>query len=264
MGCAWNDIVDMDVDCLVERTKNRPMARRAIPVPLAYCFTAGLLVIWAACIKQLVPQSTSSGSYAIPLVMLVMAYPYAKRVTNYAQVLLGVTVGFGVIFGAAMGNFDVLHMASQAIIAAVNAKDPQPLSNLLKDSRVLGLVLLYAVCVVWNVITDTVYAFQDVRDDQKLKLKSTAVRYMKRAKSVMSVLAVLQVGLLAKVAALLNGVSWLFMGSAVGGNAVTLFCLVRCVDLNDPKSCGWWFKIASLWIGSTIGVGFILQFIWEI
>ena len=240
------------------------MARRAIPVPLAYCFTAGLLVIWAACIKQLVPQSTNSGAYAIPLVVLVMAYPYAKRVTNYAQVLLGVTVGFGVIFGAAMGGLDVLHIASRAIIVAAKARDTQPLNDLLADSRVCGLILLYAVCLVWNIITDTVYAFQDVRDDKRLGLKSTAVRYMKRAKSVMSVLAILQVGLLAKVAALINGVSWLFMASAVNGNAITLFCLVRRVDLNDPKSCGWWFKSASLWIGSTIGVGFVLQYMWEI
>ena len=39
-GCSWNDIIDMNIDRLVARTRSRPMARRAISPVKALAFTA--------------------------------------------------------------------------------------------------------------------------------------------------------------------------------------------------------------------------------
>jgi len=286
MGCAWNDIIDRNIDRLVKRTNHRPMARGAISIPMACCFTAGLLVIWTSTLYQLVPSSIKLGSYAIPLIVLVIFYPFAKRCTNYAQVVLGITLGFGVLFGAAFGEIDILHTLFEAITAATRAKSILPLQQIVQVPQTLGLILLYAVYVIWTVIHDTVYAFQDFRDDKKMGIKSMAVRLRNHAKPCLSLLCILQITFLAKVALLLNdGRSsidsnypgklegfeikstknqWLFFSCAVIGNAVILAILIVKVDLSDPHSCGLWFKRSSTWIGSSIGAGFTLQYLAEI
>lgn len=282
MGCAWNDIVDMDVDKLVERTKSRPMARGAIPPSIAYGFTAGLLVIWGATLVPLTPPSINLGSYAVPLTLLVMLYPYAKRFTNYAQVILGITLAFGALFGAAFDGIDSLAILSQAVIDIAKAGDLTALKDAFDNRQVLGLVALYAIYVTWTVIHDTIYAFQDYRDDMKLGLRSTAVRLLSSAKPILSLLSIVQVLLLAEVAILLNNdtsipysrtvagfftsfigsmsTQWPFILSTVLGNAVILAVMIIKVDLSDPRSCGWWFKTGSTLIGSSIGAGFALQY----
>ena len=39
------------------------------------------------------------------------------------------------------------------------------------------LLLLYIGCVFWTLAYDTIYAYQDIQDDIKNKLKSTAILF---------------------------------------------------------------------------------------
>ena len=47
-GCTWNDIIDRDFDCLVERTRLQPMARGAVTLQAAYVFTVAQFFAWLA------------------------------------------------------------------------------------------------------------------------------------------------------------------------------------------------------------------------
>lgn len=103
-GCTCNDIADRDLDRLVERTCSRPMARDAISLRAAYMFTAAQVGIWLAVFSQLLPELWIS--YVAPLLFPVSLYPFAKRITDYAQVVLDITPVWGVLVGAAVVRRD--------------------------------------------------------------------------------------------------------------------------------------------------------------
>ena len=231
-GCTWNDIADRDLDRLVERTRLRPMARGAISLLAPYVFTAVQVGIWLAALSLLLPGRWPL--YAAPLLVLVWLYPFAKRFTNYAQLLLGVTLGWGVLIGAAVVELDGLGTGAGAERA--------------------GLAGLYLVYVVRTVIHDTVYAHQDVRDDMKAGIKSMAVLWLHWTKALVWVLFFVQVGLLWSIGIWMKAGAW-YHYVAVGENVVVLQIMVTKADLDDPHDCHWWFQTGSLLIGGTIAGG---------
>ena len=231
-GCTWNDIADRDLDRLVERTRLRPMAQGAISLPAAYVFTAAQVGIWLAALARLLPGRWPL--YAAPLLFLVWLYPFAKRFTHFAQLLLGVTLGWGVLIGAAVVGLDVWGTDAAAERS--------------------GLAGLYLVYVVWTVIHDTVYAHQDVRDDMKAGIKSMAVLWLYWTKALLWVLSVVQVGILWGIGIWMGAGAWHYY-VAVGGNVVVLQIMIIKVDLDDPQDCLWWFQTGSLLVGGTIAGG---------
>ncbi|KAF2187329.1 hypothetical protein K469DRAFT_705022 [Zopfia rhizophila CBS 207.26] len=100
MGCAWKNITDADIDRLMERTRSRHMARRASSVPMAHFFAAGFDGGLDCDIDSISPGAGRLGAYAV-------SYPYRKRVSNYAQVWVGNTLGWNVLLGSATAGFDV-------------------------------------------------------------------------------------------------------------------------------------------------------------
>ncbi|KAF2706179.1 hypothetical protein K504DRAFT_483928 [Pleomassaria siparia CBS 279.74] len=252
VGCIWNDIVDADIDKHVARTRTRPLPRGAISPDVAYFFALALLAIW-----------TRLSVYEVPLTAIVVAYPYIKRITNYAQVWLSLTLAWGTLFGAAIAGFDVL--------AHVSANISQP--SALLEPRICGLAALYLVYVTWSVIHDTIYAFQDYKDD---KLIDKALWLLSHTQVLLLVIACMTMGpelqgLPPASARSLRDVlalafialqyRWIFVLVAVLGNVVSLSLIVGKVDLGDSKSCAWYFKNGSIAVGSSIGLGFLLEFL---
>ena len=236
-GCSWNDVVDADLDRMVARTCLRPVARGAIS-PRAGSFFAILLgFIWLGILSHLLPRNLAQ--YAIPLIILVFFYPYAKRVTNYPQVVLGVTLSWGVFIGAA--------------VLEVDCMDAE------KGADTIGLACLYSVYTTWTVIHDLVYAHQDVQDDIKAGIKSMAIPWLNSTKTLLAALTVVQDACLAAVGMSINaGPSFHFV--AVGGNAIILAIMTWKVDLSNPQSCLWWFQTASLLVGASVVSGFCIDY----
>jgi 4-hydroxybenzoate polyprenyltransferase len=293
VGCVWNDIVDMDVDKKVARTRSRPLPRGAITPFAAYCVAAALFAVWIGTVALLLPDPVRLAVYAIPLTALVVGYPYMKRITNYAQVWLGFTLAWGVLLGAAIAGFDIIEHLSEAVGIATTTRNFDTLVSDVCDARVVGLTALHFVYVVWSVIHDTIYAFQDYKDDKKAGVKSMALSLSGKTKPVLWTLSEIQVLLL--IAATLSSVPasvpeapplfssgglalgklptliveallsrWLFLIVAVLGNAITLAFMVGRVNLDDPLECARWFKKGSVWVGSTIGLGFLLEYVWQV
>ena len=243
-GCTWNDVVDRDIDPLVERTRMRPIARGSISSKKGGAFSWAQIIFGAWLFKRLL-QGEVWLKYVVPLVALGLAYPFAKRLVNYAQVALGIALGWGVLVGAAVVGMDFFSTDQQREA---------------KGGGWLGLTALYLVYVVWSVIHDTVYAHQDVRDDAKAGIGSMAVRWRQHTRMLLSVLAVLQVGLLT-VVGIDMGADWFYYFAAVGGNAVVLNAMIERLDLEDPENCLWWFKTGSLLVGFSIWAGLLGEYV---
>jgi len=150
-GCTYNDIVDQDLDKQVERTALRPLpagtvtTRQAWVWLFAQCFI-GLLVLLA------LPRLAQYISLlSIPLVA---AYPFMKRITWFPQVWLGMTFNWAVL---------VAYAAKTGTVST-------------------PLFILYAGLIFWTVGYDTIYACQDIEDDMKIGVKSTARRFGKHVK----------------------------------------------------------------------------------
>ena len=150
-GCTYNDIVDQDLDAQVERTALRPLPAGTVTTKQAWIWlfaqcAVGLIVL--LCLPRLA-QIISLCS--IPLVA---AYPFMKRITWWPQVWLGMTFNW-------------------AVLVAYAAKT---------ETVSLPLLILYIGLIFWTVGYDTIYACQDIEDDMKVGVKSTARRFGKRVK----------------------------------------------------------------------------------
>jgi 4-hydroxybenzoate polyprenyltransferase len=144
-GCVYNDIVDRDLDRSVERTRLRPLASRRVPVRAAWALIALLCLIGLAVLVQL---KWIAALVALASIAPVAAYPFMKRVTWWPQAWLGLVFSWGALVGwpAVTGSF------------------------------ALAPLLLWVGSIAWVVGYDTLYAIQDIEDDELVGVKSSARR----------------------------------------------------------------------------------------
>src|SRR5206468_12984339 len=94
--CVVNDMADRDFDARVARTATRPIPSGAVSLRRAGLLLAGLLVIGLAVLLSLGTLAIWLGMLSLGLVAL---YPFMKRVTDWPQVLLGLTLNWGALLG---------------------------------------------------------------------------------------------------------------------------------------------------------------------
>ena len=142
-GCAYNDIVDRDLDKSVERTRLRPLASGRVPVRAAWALVIGLSMIGLIVLLQL-PRAAQI--VALASLAPVAAYPYMKRITWWPQAWLGLVFSWGALVGwpAVTGRFE------------------------------LPALLLWLGSIFWVIGYDTLYAVQDIEDDALVGVKSSA------------------------------------------------------------------------------------------
>ena len=247
-ACAFNDLVDLDLDRRVVRTRHRPLARKAITPSNGCLFVLAQDAIWLATIAQL---SQRWMYYTIPLFGLVTLYPYSKRFTDFTPVVLGITVAWGVFIGCASMGVDPLDLVLQNGDGGKTAG---------------ALCSLYFSCMLWTTIFETIYAHQDIEDDKKQGVKSLAIRLEGRTKQVLSVLAALQVALYAYIGWVIDAGTLYYAGTCVGMGA-SLAVMIWKADLKQPSDCLWWFFNGTWFVGGSIVAGFLTQIwgdqIWE-
>ncbi len=150
-GCIINDLVDQNIDLKIKRTASRPIAARTISKLQAFIFLILLLLIGLAILLQFKFHTILIGLSCTPLIIL---YPFMKRITFWPQLFLGIVFNWGVI------------------ITSVEF-----FGTLTKE-----FFILYLACIFWTIGYDTIYAFQDLKDDKKNKIKSTAVLFNDKGK----------------------------------------------------------------------------------
>lgn len=146
IGCCFNDIFDRDFDRRVERTRFRPLTSGQLSLKNALWFVFAQL---AVCALLLLALNSYSRWLAVALVPIVIVYPLCKRFTYWPQIVLGIGFNWGMLMAWS---------------------DTQ-------NSVPLGAIAMWLGAVLWQVGYDSVYAYVDLRDDLKLGLRSTAMRF---------------------------------------------------------------------------------------
>ena len=135
---------DRDLDARVERTRTRPLAAGEVTPLAATAFLGAQLLAGLQVLLQLNDFSKLLGASSL---LLVGTYPLMKRVIDWPQAFLGLTINWGALLGW----------------AAVHGE--------LDASVVLPL---YAGSALWTLYYDTVYAHQDRKDDEVVGVLSSA------------------------------------------------------------------------------------------
>jgi len=145
-GCIVNDIVDKELDKKVERTKNRPIASDKVSINLGIFYT---LILCILAFLVLINFNWFTIFLAIGSMPLALTYPLMKRYTYWPQLFLGITFNYGLILGWTSINNGL------SIITMV----------------------FYIGAIFWTLGYDTIYGFQDIKDDEIIGIKSTSIKF---------------------------------------------------------------------------------------
>jgi len=172
-GCAFNDIVDRDIDAKVSRTALRPIPSGRISVKQAWAFVIGCSLISLLILLTLNLPAILLG---VGSLALVAAYPFMKRITWWPQAWLGLTFNWGALMGFAAA----VTVAAAGFLARAAVDTGVPAGAALEPiwgfSDALPALLLYGGGVFWTLGYDTIYALQDIEDDAMVGVKSSARR----------------------------------------------------------------------------------------
>ncbi len=150
-GCIVNDILDKEYDKRVFRTKNRPLASNKISIKLAIFYALSLCLI---AFIVLINFNKTTIFLALLSMPLAFSYPLMKRYTYWPQLFLGITFNYGLLLGWTSVNQEL---------------------NIIP-------VVFYFAAIFWTLGYDTIYGFQDIKDDEIIGLKSTSIKFKGNAK----------------------------------------------------------------------------------
>ena len=204
-GCIVNDILDKEFDAKVFRTKNRPIASGKVSMRLGmfYAFVLCLLALLV-----LINFNLFTIILAIASMPLAFTYPLMKRFTYWPQLFLGITFNYGLILGW----------------TAIN------------DEIELIPILFYLGAIFWTLGYDTIYGYQDIKDDEIIGLKSTSIKFKGKAKKFLIICytSLIIFFLLGAYSMNLNYNFYLFMIVPF----IHLFLYqIKIFNLKDPSSC---------------------------
>ena len=145
-GCIVNDILDRNFDKRVKRTKDRPIASGKISIKLALIYSCVLCLL---ALLVLLNFNYFTILLALGSMPLAFTYPLMKRYTYWPQLFLGITFNYGLILGWTS----------------------------IDNSLSITPIIFYLGAIFWTLGYDTVYGFQDIKDDEIIGLKSTSIKF---------------------------------------------------------------------------------------
>ena len=213
-GCIVNDILDKEFDAKVFRTKNRPIASGKVSIKLGILYS--ILLCFLALLVLL-----NFNSFTIILALgsmpLAFTYPLMKRFTYWPQLFLGITFNYGLILGwtAVNGKLEIIP------------------------------ILFYIGAIFWTLGYDTIYGYQDIKDDEIIGLKSTSIKFKGKAKKFLFVCYAFVI-----IFFIVGGFKMNFHFSYYILILIPLVHLflyqIKKFDLNNPSSCLNAFKSNNL------------------
>ena len=145
-GCIVNDIADKNFDQKVERTKNRPIASGKVSVKLALIYSIALCGL---AFLVLINFNKFTIYMALLSMPLAFTYPLMKRITYWPQLFLGITFNYGLVLAWISVSNDISFVS----------------------------IAFYVGAIFWTLGYDTIYGFQDIKDDEIIGVKSTSIKF---------------------------------------------------------------------------------------
>ena len=213
-GCIVNDILDNEFDAKVFRTKNRPIASGKVSIKLGILYS--ILLCFLA-LLVLLNFNLFTIILALGSMPLAFMYPLMKRFTYWPQLFLGITFNYGLILGwtAVNGKLEIIP------------------------------ILFYIGAIFWTLGYDTIYGYQDIKDDEIIGLKSTSIKFKGKAKEFLFVCYAFVI-----IFFIVGGFKMNFHFSYFILILIPLVHLflyqIKKFDLNNPSSCLNAFKSNNL------------------
>lgn len=225
-GCTLNDIVDINIDKKVDRTKQRPLANGtisrlfAIIFMLLQCFI-GLII--------LLQFNFLTIYIAFASIFFIIIYPYMKRITYWPQLFLGIVFNWGCFLGWVS----------------------------LKANMNWCLLWLYLGFICWTIGYDTIYAYQDIEDDVKVGIGSTALLFKDKVYIALPIFYSLFIAfiLISFYMAKISYIAYIGVFCSI----CHLIWQIKVLNISSPKICLKLFKSNSQ-VGLLICSGLLLGY----
>ena len=204
-GCIVNDILDRKFDQKVARTKDRPIASGKISLKI------GLLYAIALCLLAflvLINFNYFTIIIALSSMPLAFTYPLMKRFTYWPQLFLGITFNYGLILGWTS-------ISEQIDIAPI---------------------VFYLGAIFWTLGYDTIYGFQDIKDDEIIGVKSTSIKFKGTAKIFLILCYLFLISSLA-IGGLIMNFNMIYFLFLLVPMVHLFFYQINTFNSQDPSSC---------------------------
>jgi 4-hydroxybenzoate polyprenyltransferase len=208
-GCTWNDLVDRNLDGLVERTRSRPIPSGQVTAMQAAAFLAAQALVGLLVLLQFNTFTIVTGLVSL---LVVVVYPFMKRITYWPQIVLGLAFSWGALMGWPAAFAELGWPA----------------------------LVLYAGSICWVIGYDTIYAHQDREDDLLIGIKSTALLFGENTRPMLASFYAAAAVLIAAAGFMAGG--RLIFAIGIIAFATHLAWQVTRVDIDDPAHCLMVFK----------------------
>ena len=213
-GCIVNDISDKEFDKKVERTKNRPIAANKVSVKLAIFYT---VILCSLAFLVLINFNNLTIILALGSMPLAFTYPLMKRFTYWPQLFLGITFNYGLILGWTS----------------------------ITDEISIAPIILYLGAIFWTLGYDTIYGFQDIKDDEIIGVKSTSIKFKNNPKKFLLICySTLTISIL--ITGLLMNFDLLFFISLIMPILYLFLYQIQKFNSEDKENCLRIFKSNNL------------------
>ena len=225
-GCIVNDIADKNFDQKVERTKNRPIASGKVSVKLASTYA---LILCGIAFLVLINFNKLTILMALISMPLAFTYPLMKRITYWPQLFLGITFNYGLVLAwiSISGEISIIP------------------------------IIFYLGAIFWTLGYDTIYGFQDIKDDEIIGVKSTSIKFKNDPKKFLFISYCMFIISLFLIGILMNFKMYYFLFMIIPILHLLVFQISK-LNINLPINCLIKFKsnnILGLIIFTNILVG---------
>ena len=204
-GCIVNDIADKNFDQKVERTKNRPLASGKVSVKLASTYA---LILCGIAFLVLINFNKLTILMALISMPLAFTYPLMKRITYWPQLFLGITFNYGLVLAwiSISGEISIIP------------------------------IIFYLGAIFWTLGYDTIYGFQDIKDDEIIGVKSTSIKFKNDPKKFLFISYCMFIISLFLIGILMNFKMYYFLFMIVPVLHLLVFQISR-LNINLPLDC---------------------------
>ncbi len=203
-GCIVNDIADKNYDRKVSRTKNRPIASGKTTV-IKGLFYVSILCLLALIV--LVQFNKLTIILALASMPLAFAYPYMKRLTYWPQLFLGITFNYGLLLGWIS----------------------------IQENLSLTPIILYIGAIFWTLGYDTIYGYQDIKDDEIIGVKSTSIKFKNNPKKFLSLCYMITLISIISVGVKMNFDNFYYLILTLP--AIHLFFQIKSLNIKNDNVC---------------------------
>ena len=224
-GCIVNDISDKNFDKLVERTKDRPIASGKISIRLAAIYAS---ILCAVAFLVLINFNKFTILMALISMPLAFTYPLMKRFTYWPQLFLGITFNYGLV------------------LAWIS----------IKNDISLIPIIFYFGAIFWTLGYDTIYGYQDIKDDEIIGVKSTSIKFKNNPKKFVLICYLTFIASLILIGLLMKFSLFYFLFLIFSFFQLIFFQIYK-LNVNDPMSCLSKFK-SNNFVGLLIFVNLLI------